>query len=640
MLSYFNLRWSSIQPDWRCFWLGLLLCGYPGRVVGDTTAVDTAWYQLPPTIITAHRYQQSLQSVPENTATVTQEHLRHTPAHNLLEGLNFTPGLIVRKTGGVGTREQVSIQGSEPRQVAILFDGIPLNTISEGDADLAPFPIEQVGRVEIVKGPASSAWGSTLGGVIQVLSPELVPGQPTRYRAGLSYGRWGTHQEQFSLQGGGKSLGYLLAASHLSTEGFRPRSAHDGYQVFAKAERPWSQGRLGVSVGTLEGETEDFVQFGQPLWKQHEYTTRYGQLYYQGPVFESWDARLQVFGISRDLEVRFWGLEDDQLVSQVAFDEPAWGSALQLAGPATAYGRGAGGIDWRIWQADFRFQGGPPGKRFYEEGIYGNWSQPWQELAINTGLRYDHHSLYGTQWSPSVGLVYNFEPARTLLRVQWSRGFGAPPLGAAFLPETAQTAPNPDLKAERATAYHAGIETQLGKAAVLQATWFHSDVEDAVDTALNDRGKFIQKNFERQKRQGAELTGQLTWAWGLGVMGGMAFNQVKSKDKDEIINGTARQTRDLVVQYSRQKFNLWLGGHYAEYDIVEVLRKPPLSFTAQDGRFLWDMRISHDLPPWAGVQAALHLVVYNLLDTEFWWLTPYPLPGRAFEVGLRLESGG
>ena len=76
-----------MRPSWRCYFLGCLLCGHSGRAIGDTTSVDTARYQLPTTIVTANRYQQPLQSISENTATVTQEQLRRARVIIVVAGM-------------------------------------------------------------------------------------------------------------------------------------------------------------------------------------------------------------------------------------------------------------------------------------------------------------------------------------------------------------------------------------------------------------------------------------------------------------------------------------------------------------------------------------------------------------------------
>lgn len=640
IISPVNLT-AFMRLNWVRFFLGVFLCWRPGGAAGGTTSTDTARYQLPPTLVTANRYQQPLQYVSENASVLTQEEVAQLPAHNLLEGLNFTPGLAVVKNGGLGSREQLSIQGSEARHVTVVLDGIPLNDLAEGMADPVQIPLEQVGRVEIIKGPASAAWGSALGGVIQVLSPALDPAQHTQVRAATSYEKWNTHQENLHLQGGVSGIGYMLGTGRTSTDGFRPKSAHDGRHFIGKAEKSWpGKGRLGLSWGYLDGDTEDFEQFGQPMWKEHEYTTQYGQFYYQGSLRKKVETRLQVFGVSRKEEVRFLQTADDQVLLEVMRDEPVYGSSLQTS-LSSPYGQWAGGVDLRRSSADFRFVGGPEEKRFDEEGIYANWSKSQGSIGLNAGLRYNRHSLYGAQWSPTAGLVYRLDNIDTVLRFHVARGFGAPPLAAAFLPETEQTAPNPDLRAERATAYHAGLETRVFFPLWVRFTWFHNDIEDAIDTALNDRGKFIQKNFARQQRQGMEMEGRLTLPWELQLIGGIVLNDVKSKDKDEIINGTARQTRDLSLQYRRADRGLvvWLGGHYADYDIAPVLKEPPLNFTARDARFIYDLKLSQKLPSFGDTTPSLYVAGYNLSDTQFWWLTPYPLPGRSFEIGIRLAYG-
>lgn len=316
-------------------WVALLLCQ---NSLLSASPPDTVFYQFPTTVVTASRYRQPLRFTSENVAIITQDELSQLPAHNLLEGLNFTPGLSVRKNGGVGTRSPSSIQGSEPRHVTVLWNGIPLNDLAEGLADPVQIPLEQVGRVEIVKGPASSVWGSALGGVIQVFSPVLDREVGNKIRATGSYGKWGTHQESLGIQGGTGSKGYLLTASRTTTEGFRPRSGHDGIQLLGKAETGWGAGRLGTSYGYLDGKTEDFVQFGRAVWKQHAYTTRFGQVYYEGALHGELETRRHLFRVEREEEVRFLQVADGQVVQHGTRAEPIWGSSLQVIGAAMPYG--------------------------------------------------------------------------------------------------------------------------------------------------------------------------------------------------------------------------------------------------------------------------------------------------------------
>ncbi len=606
-----------------------------------STQVDTAVYQMTPTIVTSSRYRQPLQQISDNVTVITTDQLDQAPVHNLLEGLHFTPGFVVRKNGGFGTRELVSIQGSEPRHVTFLLDGIPFNNVSSSLADPVRISLGQTERVEIVKGPASTAWGSALGGVVQVLSPVLEPDQKRQIRVATSYARWNTHQEHASLLGGVGGVGYMVSVDLSATDGFRPKGAHDGTQIFAKAERKWGQGRLGLSYGQADGETEDFEQFGRSAWKKHEYTTRYGQFYYRGSPRLGWETHLQFFGVDHDEEVFILGMEDDQVLQRAVFDEPVWGSGFQLVGPVTSYGRGSGGVDLCRSRASFGYVGGPDEKRFDQQGIFANWNRDLGALTLNAGLRLDRHSLYGSQWSPGAGLVYRLEGVETLLRARVGSGFGAPSLDAAFFPEGETTAPNPDLEPERVTAYHVGVESSFFRHLWLRVTLFRNEVKDAIDTGQNEAGKFVQMNFAKQWRQGVEVEGRLWLALGLSLTGGVAINRVESGDEGEIINGTARLTQDWVVQYRHpdQGFSAWLGGHYADHDITPVLKRPPYNFTARDGRFIWDAKFAQKLPSWEGMSSSLYLAVHNLLDTEFWWLTPYPLPGRAFEVGIRLEHG-
>ena len=500
-------------------------------------------------------------------------------------------------------------------------------------------PLEQVGRIEIVKGPASSVWGSALGGVVHLLSPELRLRESPLIEAYSSYGTWGTHQQRVRLAHSAGKTAYMLAFSRGSTDGFRPKSAHDGVQAYGKVETELSSGRLGLAYGHFDGETEDFIEFGYP--KRHEYTTKYGRAYYTGVVLTDAETRLQLYGVSRRDRVEYCDATSGQVLNAADFDEPNLGFSAQLTSAQNGYGRFSGGVDLEESKADFRFRGGPAEKRQHKQGLYLNWTHVVGSLSPNVSMRRDHHSVYGTAWNPGAGLAYAISSLKTTVRTNAVRGFGAPPLSAAYVPETETHAPNPNLRPERATAYNLGFESSPRPGVRLRTTFYYNDIEDAIENAQNAEGKLVQMNFARQERKGWEIETWFTPLANLEVTAGTTFNDVTSTDTQEIINGTANHTRDLTFYYHhpRQQLEAWIGGHYVEYDVAQFLIEPPNSFTVEDGKFLWNVKITQHLPSFLGVLPRVDLNVRNVFDEEFWWITPYPLPGRSFDIGVTVNHG-
>ena len=230
--------------------------------------------------------------------------------------------------------------------------------------------------------------------------------------------------------------------------------------------------------------------------------------------------------------------------------------------------------------------------------------------------------------------------ARASARV--ARGFSAPPLAAAFLPETEWTAPNPALKAERATEYSVGVQARPCGAFETGVELFRTRVKDAIQSVTNDKGQTVAENVGHQRRQGVEVSGALRLAGPLSLAGGVTYNRVRAGTEEAVVDGTARQTRDLTVRYGSDSSmtRLWVGGHWVAYDLGPDLTGPPLGFTARDRRFIWSAKGTRRHPVWHGAGVvSLDLSVENVLDTSSWWLTPYPLPGRAVYVGVGFGAG-
>jgi vitamin B12 transporter len=116
------------------------------------------------------RGPKSITQVAENITVVTADDIKIMNAHTLAEVLNTVTGVQVLLTGAPGSSAAAYIQGSEQRHVSVFMDGIPLNNLSDNVTDVGSIPVQNIEKIEIIKGPASSAWGSALGGVINIIT--------------------------------------------------------------------------------------------------------------------------------------------------------------------------------------------------------------------------------------------------------------------------------------------------------------------------------------------------------------------------------------------------------------------------------------------------------------------------------------
>ncbi len=159
--------WNRLIPL-ACF----ILLAWVGGAAGETEietedemAILSMFYEEKDLVVqSATRYPKPLSQVAENMSVITAADIEAMNAHTLAEVLNRVPGIFVNLTGqDFCSTSMIQIQGSNRRHVLVLIDGFAWNPMSSG-AITVPIPVGIIERIEIVKGPGSSAWGSSLGG--------------------------------------------------------------------------------------------------------------------------------------------------------------------------------------------------------------------------------------------------------------------------------------------------------------------------------------------------------------------------------------------------------------------------------------------------------------------------------------------
>ncbi len=180
-------------------------------------------------IVTANRLPQLQNETMAATSVITREHIDARQAGSLFELLGASAGIQTARTGGEGSQTSLFMRGTNSDHTLVLIDGIKVNTASEGFARLEHLPVDQIERIEIVRGPHSSVHGAdALGGVIQIFTRQSQAGADTDGIRGELRGGFGT--ENTSTFNAGVSAGSAnttlgLNFSHYSTDGIRPRNA-------------------------------------------------------------------------------------------------------------------------------------------------------------------------------------------------------------------------------------------------------------------------------------------------------------------------------------------------------------------------------------------------------------------------------
>ena len=155
-------------------------------------------------VVTATRIPTRSNDLLSDVSTIDREQLDLSGANTLPELLATLPGIQVTSNGGIGSNGSFSLRGTNTNQTLVLIDGQRMSSATTGAAALEHLPLEQVERIEVLRGPASSLYGSdAIGGVIQVFTRQR-EGAPAP-SVSLGVGTYRT--QQGSVAYGGKSGG-------------------------------------------------------------------------------------------------------------------------------------------------------------------------------------------------------------------------------------------------------------------------------------------------------------------------------------------------------------------------------------------------------------------------------------------------
>lgn len=174
---------------------------------------------LDPIIVTATRTAQTADETLASVTVITREKIERQQASSVQDVLRGVPGLAIANTGGHGKATSVFLRGTESDHVLVLIDGVKVGSATLGTTAFQHIPVEQIERIEIVRGPRSSLYGSeAIGGVIQIFTRK--GGGALRPFFSIGGGSHQTYSASAGVSGGGERGWFNVSASGIDTGGF------------------------------------------------------------------------------------------------------------------------------------------------------------------------------------------------------------------------------------------------------------------------------------------------------------------------------------------------------------------------------------------------------------------------------------
>jgi iron complex outermembrane receptor protein len=174
-------------------------------------------------VVTGARSEEKVERIPANVTVIGQKEIATSNARNVPDLLRSQEGIVVRDLLGNGKTAQVDLRGfgeSAPSNTLVLLDGRRVNEIDLSGVDWTQIPIEQIQRIEIVRGTGTVLYGDNApGGVINIITK--TPSDKFTASAGSTLGSYGYNNEVFSISGGSGKVAASLFGNYQATDGYR-----------------------------------------------------------------------------------------------------------------------------------------------------------------------------------------------------------------------------------------------------------------------------------------------------------------------------------------------------------------------------------------------------------------------------------
>lgn len=192
--------------------LAAILCAATPLAYAATDTLDDV-------VVTATRTAQSADTTLSSVTVITRLDIEHMQAQSVQDALRGVAGLTIANNGGAGKATSVFLRGTNADHVLVLIDGIKVGSATTGTASFQDIPVAHIERIEIVRGPRASLYGSeAIGGVIQIFTRK--GGGALTPSASFTAGSYGTYDTSVGLVGGGERGWFNARINQQNTQGF------------------------------------------------------------------------------------------------------------------------------------------------------------------------------------------------------------------------------------------------------------------------------------------------------------------------------------------------------------------------------------------------------------------------------------
>lgn len=456
-------------------------------------------------VVTASRLDQQLTDTIAHTTVITRKDIRESQAVDLPSLLRREAGFEFVQSGGIGTSSSIFMRGGDGRQTLILIDGVRVGSATLGTTSIEHVMLDQVERVEVVRGNVSAMYGAgAIGGVIQIFTKQGY-GAP-RAEAQAMVGDRGTRRVAAGYRGSVDDTRFSLNVSQFQTNGFsaidtrqalKANPDNDGYRNLSFSGQLSQRLAVGHEIGLRAyqsaGKVEFDSAFGKPTDRHNlDDTLSNYAIYSENQFTSSWKSRFTIAqgadkstSFTNDSRTGRFNTENMQYLWQNDFSLAR--EHVVTAGLERQQQRVDSTTIYQVTRRDVN------SAMLAYSGRLG-------AHQLQASARRDHYSDFGGADTWLMGYGYEINPDWKLTAMR-STAFTAPTFNQLFFPGFG----NPSLQPEKARSNEVGLQYAADEH-LLRLALFRTEYRNLIQSVAVAPGVFQSLNIGRARVEGAELS--------------------------------------------------------------------------------------------------------------------------------------
>jgi len=579
-------------------------------------------------VVSAAKIEEAVEETTSTVLVIDRKTIEAAEKEFVIDLLKGIPEINVVQNGGTGKTSTVIFRGGSSTHTLVMIDGVKMKSTTTGYFDFANISLDDIERIEIVKGAQSTIYGSeAMAGVINIITKKGKG--PLKIEGSYEQGAHNTYSPSVTLSGGTDKVDFRLTGSHFETAGISAAKAGteaDGYKsdsVSARVGiRPMEKLELELSGRYSKDRSEldafgaddlNYVQRGD-----HYVMSGKGKLY----LTDEWEQVLTLSRVSDELEYTDPDNASRNSRINTALNTADWQHNLYLT---DAYvltlgaeyreeeGENVGVFDRRIDNTAFYLNN--------KVKLLNN------RLVLNAGLRYDDHEAFGDKTTYRVGGVYNMKSAGLLVKGNYGKGFRAPTLNELYYQDSWSSG-NPNLKPEKSTSWEVGLEKEIVREkATVSLTYFNQEYKDLIQWIETPPGswQYVPQNTAEAQIRGVEAGATVKITENLTASSFYTYTDSEDKATGRRLKRRPLEKLNIALDYAKGPASVTASYTYVSkvYESVSVGNLPSYILVDLSGSY----KINKNLKVFARIE--------NMFDEDYEVAGGYGTQGATVFTGVK-----